>query len=192
MQKREKYLLISFTVFLTVVLVWYLVWPTYVRYKQLEQEIRSHVEKIQFGQREAAQMDEDVDTLMKTKKNLKVARQKLPEDGRFNQLMSTLEEQALKAGVPEQNIVAFNRGSRSEADDGLIKKMTIKAQFESMAMIQLNDVLWRFNQMRRLVNVQNFSLERTNSSTDSPQYNVNLTLAVYTIGESDEGEVTET
>jgi Tfp pilus assembly protein PilO len=189
-QKREKYLLISFAVLLGIVLVWYLVWPTYVRYTQLEEEIRSNVQKIQSAQREAAQIEELVDNLVETKKELKVARQKLPDDGRFNQLMSTLEEQALQAGIPERNIVAFNRGSLSEAYDGLLQEMTIKAQFQSMSMVQLTDALWRFNQMRRLVDVQNFSMERAESDGTFPRYNVNLTLAVYTL-ETDDEEAAE-
>lgn len=191
MQNREKYLLISFAVLLGIVLVWYLVWPTYVRYTQLDQEIRNNVQQIQSAQRQAAQIESLVNNLVETKRSLKLARQKLPANGRFNQLMSTLEEQALQAGIPEQNIVAFNRGSLSEGEEGLLQEMTIKAQFESMLMVQLTDVLWRFNQMRRLVDVQNFAMERSGSEASPPRYNVSLTLSVYTLGESDDEEATE-
>lgn len=190
MQQREKYLLISFVVLLVVVSLWYVVWPTYVRYTALDRKIRNHVRKIQSAQQEAAQIEQLVDDLVKTKRELKLARLKLPEEGRFNQLMSTLEEQALEAGIPEQNIVAFNRGSLSEGSEGLLQEMTIEAQFESMSMVQLMDVLWRFNQLRRLIDVKKFTMERSGSES-VPRYNVNVTLAVYTLDETGDEEATE-
>jgi Tfp pilus assembly protein PilO len=190
MQQREKYLLISFGVLLVLVSLWYVVWPTYVRYTELDQKIRNHVRKIQSAQREAAQIGQLVDDLVETKRELKLARLKLPEEGRFNQLMSTLEEQALEAGIPEQNIVAFNRGSLSEGSKGLLQEMTIEAQFESMSMVQLTDVLWRFNQLRRLIDVKKFNMERSGSGS-VPRYNVNVTLAVYTLDETGDEEATE-
>lgn len=181
MQQREKYLLISFCVVLVFAAIWYWVLPTYQRYVELERSIQDNINRIRTAQTEASQLEDLVEELTKKKRRLKTLRRRFPDEGRFNQFMSTLEEQALRAGIPERKILEFNRGGVNESEEGMVREMTLQASFEGITMGQLTDMLWRFDKMVTMVDVKNFknfNMRRPEAGGEF-QFNVNMNLAVY-------------
>ena len=185
MQQREKYLLISFCLLVTFAGIWYWVLPTYQRYVALEQSIQENIRQIRTAQTEASQLSNLVGEIKRKKSRLKAMKRRFPPEGRFNQLMSNLEEQALKAGISERKILEFNRGGVNERQDGMVREMTLQASFEGITMGQLADMLWRFDRMVTMVDVKsfkNFNMRKAESSGKF-EFNVNLNLAVYILDE---------
>lgn len=185
MQKRERYLLISFCVLVTFVGIWYWVLPTYQRYVELDRSIQNNINQVRAAQTEASQLSNLLEDIKGKKRRLKAMKRRFPEEGRFNQLMSNLEEQALKAGISERKILEFNRGGVNELREGMVREMTLQASFEGITMGQLTDMLWRFDKMVTMVDVKsfkNFNMRKSESSGEF-QFNVNLNLAVYILDE---------
>jgi len=191
---RERYLLIGLGILAFAIAVWYWILPTYYRYSSLKSKIDENVNKIRKARAQVTQLKQLVKKLKTTKKELKAAKRKLPERGRFNQLMSTLEQHARNAGIPGQKILTFSRGGVSSLQDGLLSEMTIQARFEKITMAQLVTMLWRYDNMTRMVDVKKFNSSDMKLPGDNStvRFNLNLTLAVYMLEDEqsagDQGE----
>lgn len=194
MEERERNLVMILGVSLALAFAWYWVIPTYNRYVKLEDKIESNVKQVRSAQRKASQLEQLVDKLKGTKKELKAAKQKLPEKGRFNELMSTLEQQARASGIDQRKIVEFNRGSKNKLQNGLVRELTIKTRFQNISMGQMIEMLWRFDKLVRMVDVNNFQNHNLQITEDGEgfRFNLNLNLSVYIFEEptesSQEGE----
>jgi Tfp pilus assembly protein PilO len=181
LEQRERRMLIGAAVLGVIAALWYWVLPMYYRYGSLRQEIQNNVEKVRSAQTQAAQLKQLVNQLKTTKRELKLAKQKLPQQGRFNQLMSALEKHARNAGINARQIMTFNRGNVSTIKDGMLREMTIQTRFRGITMGELTDLLWRYDKMARMINVKNFQTANVQPLEDRQgiQFDLNLTLSVY-------------
>lgn len=190
MEDRERNLLILLGILGAGIGIWYYLLPMYNHYVSLEDKIKSNVEDIRDAQRKASRLKSLLSNLEDTKRKLKAAKQKLPEKGRFNELMSQLEEQAREAGIQDRQIITFNRGNSNQIKDGAVREMIIKANFVGIKMSQLTDMLWRFDNMVRMVDIKsfkNFNLKQV--ETDQGYvFNLNLNLSVYILEAEDLSE----
>ncbi len=181
LRPRERWLIGGALVFGLAAATWYWVLPMYYRYGDLQQEIQENVKKIRNAQTQASRLTQLVKQLKETKRELKSTKRKLPRQGQFNQLMFTLEQKAMNTGIASRKIVTFNRGGVSEIKNGLLREMTIRTRFTGITLGQFTDLLWRYNNMTRLVNVKNFQTNNLRPVTDGPgiKFDLDLTLAVY-------------
>lgn len=194
MEDRERNLLIAFGCALVAGGFYYGILPMYYEYGNLRSKIQSNVRKIQKAQTQAARLETLVEELKKTKLELKKAKQKLPEKGRFRELMSSLETQARKAGIPDRKILEFSQGSVEKIKDGLVEEMSISARFSAITMEQLVEMLWRFDHMIRMLDIKsfrNFSLQRVENENRF-LYNINMNMTVYILQEEKKQENQET
>jgi Tfp pilus assembly protein PilO len=188
LDQRERYLLGGLTIVFLVAGIWYWILPMYYRYGELKTKITKNVKEIREAQRQSVQLEELVNELKTTKRELKKAKQKLPEKGRFNQLMSTLEQHARNSGIADRKIIEFNRSNVRTIKDGLLKEMTIQTRFRGVTMRQLTDMLWRFDQMTRMVDIKQFQTSGMSVSQElnQIQFDINLTLSVYMLEDQQE------
>lgn len=184
MTEREQNLLIVLGIVGVGVFIWYLGLPMWNEYKSWKSKIRTNVNKMSRAQAKAQVLDKLVKSLTETKRKLKSAQQKLPGEGRFNELMADLEEQALEAGIPDQNILEFNRGSTQDRE--LVREMIIQARFQNITMGQLIEMLWRFDHMVRMVDIKsfdNFNLQQVRTN-EGFSFNLDIDLVVYILKEN--------
>jgi len=194
MDKRERNLLIAFGAIVVGFGFYYGLLPMYYHYQELKPKIDKNIEKIQNAQAQASRLEALVDELTETKRKLKKARQKLPERGRFRELMSKLEKQARSAGIPDEKILQFSQGQTSSIKDGMVQEMSISARFDSITMEQLVEMLWRFDNMIRMLDIKsfrNFSISRTEGN-DQFLYSINMDMTVYILRDTDSVEQEET
>lgn len=195
MEERERNLLLLLGVAALGAGFYYVVLPMYYEYGNLKSKIESNVNEIQSAQTQAAQLQSLVKELEDTKRKLKKAKQKLPDRGKFRELMTALESQARQAGIPDRKILEFSQGGVSTIEDGLVEEMVISAQFDSISMQHLVEMLWRFDNMIRMLDIKSFrsfDLQRVQVE-DQFFYNVNMKMTVYILRdaeavEDEEGE----
>lgn len=190
MEERERNLLIVLAFAAVGAGFYYVVLPMYYEYGDLKSKIESNVEEIQSAQTQAAQLEGLVEDLKKTKKDLKKAKQKLPDKGKFRELMTALESQARQAGIPDRKILEFSQGNVTTIKEGLVEEMVISARFDSISMQQLVDMLWRFDNMIRMLDIKSFrsfNLQRVQMD-DQFFYNVNMNMTVYILRDTDTTE----
>lgn len=179
MKQREKILLSLAGVVGVIVGIYYVIWPKWNQYHEWQSTIDDNVEQMRTAQQTAAKIDQLVEDMTETKRKLKRSRQKLPKESKFNELMSRIEQEARKAGIPDGQIVSINRGSTNERE--MIKELTIRAQFEQISMEQLAQMLWRFDNMIEMVDIKSFdnvNLTRVNTE-EGYRYNLSLQIVVY-------------
>ncbi|MFB6346142.1 MAG: hypothetical protein ABEK50_10260 [bacterium] len=187
METRERNLLIGLGIAAVVAGIYYGLLPMYNEYVSLKSKIDKNVNDISNAQAQASQLEKLLKELESTIKKLKLAQQKLPEQGRFRELMSIMESQARKTDIPDRKILKFSQGSRRTIKGGLVREMSISARFQSISMGQLIEMLWRFDNMIRMMDIKsfrNFSLQRV-SEGDQFLYNVNMDMTVFILRDTD-------
>jgi len=181
MERREK-ILLGFLVCAAVGAVFYygytFFWGNYVEWGETIQE---NVQKIQEAQRQASQIEQLVNEFRNTSRELKKARRMLPEQGEFYELLAKLEQQAQDAGIPDKKIITFSRSQTKSR--GLVRVMSIQAQFKSLSLEQMVSMLWRFENMRRLIDLQSFQLNPKQTQTQY-FFDLNMTMNVYMLKEA--------
>ncbi len=183
MEQREKVMVIVMAILAVGAAIYYVVMPRWEQYNNWEAEIETNVQKIIEAQRRAAELEGLVEDVIKTKKDFKIAQRRLPEGDDFLNLLSELESQARSSNIKDENIITFSRGGIQTR--GMVDIRSINAQFQTIKMASLTDMLWRFDNLERLVDVQNISIDRAETE-EGIRFNVNLTLNVYILQEETE------
>ena len=112
MEKRERVLLIVLCLAAVGAGVYYgynYFWGNYVEWGK---EIEQNVQRIEEAQRKAAQIEQLVEEVKVTTRELKEARRQLPQEGEFYTLLSNLESQARDAGIPDARVWSARCRSR--------------------------------------------------------------------------------
>ncbi|MFP4687117.1 MAG: type 4a pilus biogenesis protein PilO [bacterium] len=183
MEQREKVMLIVMAILAVGAGVYYIIMPRWEEYNNWEEEIETNVQKIREAQRRAAELEGLVEEVIKTKEDFKEARRRLPEGDDFLNLLSELERQARRAGIEDENILTFSRGNIETR--GMVDVRSIEAQFQNITMASISDMLWRFDNLERLVDVRDISIAGTENE-DGTRFNVSLILNVYILQEDTE------
>lgn len=177
MEKREKYLFILLCAAAVGAGFYYGYNYFWGNYQQWGQDIEVNVQRIREAQRQATQIEELVKKVEVTIRELKEVRRQLPQEGEFYTLLSKLENEARNAGIPDNKIITFSRSqTRSQ---GMVREMSINAQFKEIGFQQTVDMLWRFENMERLIDLQTFSLSPVDTESQEFVFDLKLVLNVY-------------
>jgi Tfp pilus assembly protein PilO len=160
-------------------------WGNYVSWGQ---QIDENVQRIKEAQREASQIEQLVEDVINTRRELKKSRRRLPQQGEFYTLLAKLEQQARDAGIPDDKIITFSRSQTRSR--GMVKVMGISAQFEQISLDQAVQMLWKFKNMERLVDLNNFQMSPQETEEGGFVFNLNMTLNVYMLQDTN-GETAE-
>jgi len=185
-ERRERILLIILSVAAVGAGFYYgytFFWGNYVAWGE---QIEQNVQRIQEAQRKAAQIEQLVEEVKVTTRELKEARRQLPREGEFYTLLAELESQARKSGIPDDKIITFSRSQTQT--DGMVRRMAISAKFQEIGLEETISMLWRFENMQRLIDLQRFDLNPTQTDSNQFIFDLNLVLNVYMLQDEVEGE----
>lgn len=187
MTDREQNLVILLVIVLTGGAVWYVLLPLWHDYWTLGERVRDNVLRIRRARRKISRLGALEEDIRRIRDRLRRSRRKFPDHGEFYGLMARLEEQARAAGLPEKNIVAFERtGSRERR---FVRARVVRARFRELRLEQVARLLWHFRTRiprLRVMSFDRFTLE-TVSRRESPRFNVSFDLVVYTLKSSSPG-----
>lgn len=186
MEKRERLLLILLSIAVVGAGFYYgytFFWGNYVAWGE---QIEQNVQRIQEAQRKAAQIEQLVEEVKVTTRELKEARRQLPREGEFYSLLAKLESQARNSGIPDDKIITFSRTQTQT--DGIVRTMAISAKFQEIGFEETITMLWRFENMERLIDLQRFDLSPVETNSNSFRFDLNLVLNVYMLQDEAEGE----
>ena len=184
MEQREKVMLIGLVIASLVVGYYYVIGPAWEEYVERGEEIEQNVERIREAQARARGLEELIDEYEEIQKQLLEAERRLPEGGEFLELIVELENEAEAAGISSENIRTFDEGPIEERDE--VVSMGIIAAFDNITIGELTRMLWRFNEMERLVDIIDIDITPTD---DPDEYDVSLELAAYMLEEEAEEEL---
>ena len=176
MEKREKYLLIFLIIAAIGAGFYYFVIPMWNEYFEWADDIEDNVQRIQEAQRQAGRLDDLRDDVTEIRRDFVRARRRLPAEGEFFELLTQLEEEARNSGIEDEQIRTFSRGAVRDRD--LVQVMSIDASFENISLDNLTEMLWRYRNMERLIDIDSISLSKTGPEDES-LFDVSLTLNVY-------------
>lgn len=187
MEKREKILVGFLCVAAVGAGIWYGYTYFWGNYTDWGQQITENVQKIEEAQRKAAQIEQLVGDVKTTTKDLKYARRQLPEQGEFYTLLAKLEQEARDAGISDDKIITFSRSQTRSR--GLVQAMSISAEFQEINLAQTISMLWRFDNMERLIDLKSFQI-RPNTSEEQNQFifDLSMTINVYMLQEEASAE----
>lgn len=178
MEKREKILVGLLCVAAVGAGIYYgysYFWGNYVSWGK---QIDENVQRIKEAQREARQIEQLVEDVKTTRRELKKARRRLPEQGEFYTLLARLESLARdEAGIPSDNIITFSQSQTRSR--GMVRVMGISAQFQQITLDQAVTMLWEFKNMERLIDLNSFQLSPQETEEGNYVFNLNMTLNVY-------------
>lgn len=161
---------------------WYVIRTRWNQYNEWEGKIEENVKRVKEARRKARQLDSLIEEVREFRRKLKKAQRKLPEKGEFFDLLANLEQEATASGIPKGQISNFSRGSvRSKK---MVKARSINAEFERITLGALARLLWQYNNMERLIDIQTISIQ---PQQDANRFNVSLQLAVYILKEQSSG-----
>ncbi len=181
MEKREKIMVIFLGIAAAGVGFYYLVLPRWNSFVEWEGKIEKNVQRIKEARRKADRLDSLIEDVRNVRRKLKKAQRKLPEQGEFFDLLATLEQKAGASEIPKKKIVNFSRGSTRSKK--MVKMRSINAEFEQITLGDLARLLWQYNNMERLIDIQKISIK----PTENKQFNVSLSLAVYIMKQQSDG-----
>ncbi|GEM_PF-7085808 len=184
MEQREKVMLIGLIIAALVVGYYYVIGPGWEEYVERGEEIEQNVERIREAQARARGLEELIEEFEEIQKQLLEAQRRLPEGGEFLELIVALEREAEASGISSGNIITFDEGPIEER--GEVVSMGIIAVFENITIGELSQMLWRFNEMERLIDI--IEIEIT-PSDEQDTYDVSLELAAYMLEEEAEEEL---
>ncbi len=176
MEQREKYMLIFMIIAAIGAGFYYFVIPMWNDYFEWADEIEDNVQRIQEAQRQAQRLDDLKAEVTEIRREFVRARRRLPAEGEFFDLLAQLEQEARNSGIEDEQIRTFSRGAVRDRD--IVQVMSIDADFEEIAMSSLIEMLWRYRNMERLIDIDSIGLSKTGPEGES-LFDVNLTLNVY-------------
>ncbi|MGM0380820.1 MAG: type 4a pilus biogenesis protein PilO [bacterium] len=176
MEQREKYMLIGLVVAAVGAGAYYFVIPMWNQYFSWADEIDENVQRIKEAQRQAGRLEDLKEEVTQTRREFVRARRRLPPEGEFFNLLAQLEDEARNSGIEDEQIRTFSRGSVRDRD--MVQVMSIEASFENITLGNLTEVLWRYRNMERLIDIDSISLQKSGEDSESI-FSVSLTLNVY-------------
>lgn len=188
MEQRERVLLGALAVVGLGILAWYVLLPTWNSYQSWDEEIQQNVEEIRRAHAAGQDLEGLYEQQRELERELRRLQRQLPQRGEFFELMRQLESEAEEAGIEEEKIQQFSQSGESSGD--LVNEMYISANFVDLQMAQLVNLLWRFENFERIIDIRNFSISP--NQTDDGQYvfDLDLELVVYIMsGEEDLEEI---
>lgn len=186
MEKRERFLLIILCIAAVGAGFYYgytVFWRNYLVWGE---QIQQNVQKIREAQRKAAQIQQLVEEVKVTTRELKEARRQLPREGEFYSLLAKLETEARNSGIPDEKIITFSRTQTQT--DGIVRKMAVSAQFQEIGLKETISMLWHFENMERLIDLQKFDLNPVKTDSNQVIFDLNLVLNVYMLRDDAEEE----